>query len=71
MSKYNEQYATTMLNALQGTETLERFKQEIRAEAFDEVMNLPKHYYKTYRSGFIEEEQAIFISDIRQLKEQK
>lgn len=40
MSKYNEQHATTMLNALQGTETLERFKQEIRAEVIEECIKL-------------------------------
>ena len=37
MSKYNEQHATTMLNALQGTETLERFKQEIRTDFITEI----------------------------------
>lgn len=35
MSRYNEQHATTMLNALQGTETLERYKQEIKADAIE------------------------------------
>lgn len=38
MSKYNEQHATTMLNVLQGTETLKRFKEKIRSETIAEFV---------------------------------
>ena len=40
MSGYNEQHATTMLNALQGTETLERFKQKIKVEVIYEIKKI-------------------------------
>lgn len=65
--EFDEEEADTYANMLFDTEEHDK---QIRAEAFDEVMNLPKHYYKTYEHGFVEEEQAIFISDIAKLKEQ-
>lgn len=54
MSGYNEQHATTMLNALQGTETLERFKQKIRTEVIEE--------YKTALKSKVERE-CKYLSD--------
>lgn len=43
MSKYNEQRATTMLNALQGTDTLKQYAEQIRADerakVLDEVLD--------------------------------
>lgn len=38
--KYNEQHAVTMLNALQGTETLKEHDNQIRKAAIDEFYNL-------------------------------
>lgn len=39
MSKYNEQHATIMLNALIGTETLANYNKEIRAKVIEEILN--------------------------------
>ena len=39
MSKYNEQHATTMLNALIGTDTLTEHDKQIRADVIDEMLN--------------------------------
>lgn len=39
MSKYNEQHATTMLNALIGTDTLANHNKRLRKEIIDEFIN--------------------------------
>lgn len=38
-------------------------------KAIEDVLKLERHYYKTYRSGFIEEQEAVFIGDIKQLEQ--
>ena len=38
--KYNEQHAMTMLNALQGTETLKEHDEQVKEAAIDEFYNL-------------------------------
>lgn len=40
MSKYNEQHATTMLNALIGTDTLAEHDKQIRANAIDDYVKI-------------------------------
>lgn len=37
-------------------------------KAIEDVLKLERHWYKTYRKGFIEEE-AVFIGDIKQLEQ--
>ena len=38
--KYNEQHAVTMLNALQGTETLKEHDEQVKEATIDEFYNL-------------------------------
>lgn len=38
--KYNEQHAVTMLNALQGTETLKEHDEQVKEAVIDEFYNL-------------------------------
>lgn len=64
MSRYNEQHATTMLNALQGTETLERFKQQVRADALDDLVRMVSVYYTM-------QERAGYYSDTNNMIKQR
>lgn len=54
---------------------MEKHDEEIRVDerekVIEEVLKLPKHIYKTYESGFIENHDAIFVGDIERLKEKK
>lgn len=69
MSKYNEQHATTMLNALIGTETLKEHDAKVRADAIDECIEyFSKHAHEIYTHISARD----FICDrLEQLKEQK
>lgn len=58
--KYNEQHAVTMLNALQGTETLKEHDSQIREAAIDEFYNLLiNHTGDIYDIGDVISEQQI------------
>lgn len=52
-------------------EEMKKHGAKVRADVIDEILKLPKNTYKTYEHGFIENEEAIFVSDILDLKEQK
>lgn len=68
----SDAYALGMMHGLDRLEeACELAEEKARVDAIDEILKLPRNTYKTYEHGFIESEEAIFVSDILDLKEQK
>lgn len=66
MSRYNEQHATTMLNALIGTDTLADHDKQIRYEVISELKELLQIEYKKRNIDY--SEMCVLDKIIRQLK---
>lgn len=68
MSRYNEQHATTMLNALQGTDTLAEYRRKIRADAIDEFIKaMERHQQENWIDNL---EYGITFADLEEVAEQ-
>lgn len=70
MSGYNEQHATTMLNALQGTDTLERYKKEIISDTIEEIIKkIENEISNSSQTRYICEDGEIISTDVGYVEE--